>query len=95
MKRSTLFISIVLTAITLGVIGGVIKAAGAARAAAANSAYVAPITYQILTPTAQPAADLQPVSSAPTITADQAARVALAASLPNSVLASPPELVDF
>ncbi len=95
MKRSTLFISILLTAITLGVIGGVIKAAGASRAAAANSAYVAPITYQILTPTAQPAIEVQPVSISPAITADQAARVALSAALPNSALASQPELVDF
>lgn len=95
MKRSTLFISILLAAITLGVIAGVIKAVGAYRAAAATSAYVPPVAYQLVSPTAQPTADLQPAALVPAITADQAAQVALAAALPNSALASQPELVDF
>lgn len=95
MKRSTLFISVLLTAITLGVIGGVFKAASASRTVAANPAYVAPVNYQIITPTAQSPADLQSITIAAAVTADQAAQVALAAALPNSALASQPELVDF
>jgi hypothetical protein len=95
MKRSVIFISILLTAITLGVIGGVFKSANASRAAAANPAYAAPVTYQIITPAAQSTTDMQPITIAAAITADQAAQAALVAALPNSALASQPELVDF
>jgi hypothetical protein len=95
MKRSVIFLSVLLTAITLGVVGGVFKVASASRAAAANPAYAAPVTYQIISPTAQSTTDMQPIPIAAAITTEQAAQVALAAVLPNSALASQPELVDF